>query len=125
MMMGIGLAILTAIVIFGGVTRIAKVTEWLVPIMASIYILVALYIIVTNLSMLPLVFEEIFSTAFSADAALGGGLGAAMMAGIKRGLFSNEAGMGSVPNAAATADVSHPVQQLSLIHIFFFILLLL
>ncbi len=111
MMMGIGLAILTAIVIFGGVTRIAKVTEWLVPIMASIYILVALYIIVTNLSMLPLVFEEIFSTAFSADAALGGGLGAAMMAGIKRGLFSNEAGMGSVPNAAATADVSHPVQQ--------------
>ena len=109
--MGIGLAVLTGIVIFGGVTRIAKVTEWLVPIMASVYILVALYIVITNLSMLPVVIEEIFLTAFSADAALGGGLGAAMMAGIKRGLFSNEAGMGSVPNAAATADVSHPVKQ--------------
>lgn len=109
--MGIVLAALTGIVIFGGVTRIAKVSEVLVPIMAGIYILIALYITVLNITMLPSVIALIFTNAFSTDAVLGGGLGAAIMAGMKRGLFSNEAGMGSVPNAAATADVSHPVQQ--------------
>ena len=108
---GLILSFLTAIIIFGGIKRIAQVTEWLVPIMATLYIFVALFIITTNFSMLPFVFQQIFTTAFSSDAVLGGGLGAAMMAGIKRGLFSNEAGMGSVPNAAATADVSHPVKQ--------------
>lgn len=109
--MGIVLAALTGIVIFGGVTRIAKVSEVLVPIMAGIYILIALYITLSNVTMLPGVIALIFTNAFSTDAVLGGGLGAAIMAGMKRGLFSNEAGMGSVPNAAATADVSHPVQQ--------------
>lgn len=109
--MGIVLAALTGIVIFGGVTRIAKVSEVLVPIMAGIYILIALYITLSNITMLPGVIALIFTNAFSTDAVLGGGLGAAIMAGMKRGLFSNEAGMGSVPNAAATADVSHPVQQ--------------
>lgn len=109
--MGIVLAALTGIVIFGGVTRIAKVSEVLVPIMAGIYILIALYITLSNVTMLPSVIALIFTNAFSTDAVLGGGLGAAIMAGMKRGLFSNEAGMGSVPNAAATADVSHPVQQ--------------
>lgn len=109
--MGIVLAALTGIVIFGGVTRIAKVSEVLVPIMAGIYILIALYITLSNITMLPDVIALIFTNAFSTDAVLGGGLGAAIMAGMKRGLFSNEAGMGSVPNAAATADVSHPVQQ--------------
>lgn len=108
---GLILSFLTAIIIFGGIKRIAQVTEWLVPIMATLYIFVALFIITTNFSMLPFVFQQIFTTAFSSDAVLGGGLGAAMMAGIKRGLFSNEAGMGSVPNAAAIADVSHPVKQ--------------
>lgn len=109
--MGIVLATLTGIVIFGGVTRIARVSEVLVPVMAGIYILIALYITLSNITMLPGVIALIFTNAFSTDAVLGGGLGAAIMAGMKRGLFSNEAGMGSVPNAAATADVSHPVQQ--------------
>lgn len=111
MAMGGALAVLTAAVIFGGVTRIAKVTEWIVPIMAGLYILTAFYITIVNISLLPGVLYDIVSSAFSLDAAFGGGIGAAMMTGIKRGLFSNEAGMGSVPNAAATADVSHPVKQ--------------
>lgn len=109
--MGLVLAASTAAVIFGGVTRIAKVTEWIVPIMAGLYILTAVYITITNLSLLPKVLYDIVSSVFSLNAAFGGGIGAAMLTGIKRGLFSNEAGMGSVPNAAATADVSHPVKQ--------------
>lgn len=108
---GLVLAALTAAVIFGGVTRIAKVTEWIVPIMAGLYILTAFYITLTHIFLLPQVLYDIVSSAFGMDAALGGGIGAALMTGIKRGLFSNEAGMGSVPNAAATADVSHPVKQ--------------
>lgn len=105
------MAILTAIVIFGGVTRIAKVTEYLVPIMATIYILTALFIVIMNISHLPAVFANIISSAFTMQAAGGGLLSAAMMNGFKRGLFSNEAGMGSVPNAAATANCTHPVKQ--------------
>jgi len=108
---GIVIAILTGVIIFGGVKRIATVSEWLVPIMAGIYILVAIYITISNIALLPSVFKSIISNAFSTEAALGGGIGAAMMAGIKRGLFSNEAGMGSVPNAAAAAEASHPVKQ--------------
>lgn len=111
MTMGIILAVMTAATIFGGVKRVAKVSEVLVPIMAGIYILVAIYITVVNISHLPTVLAAIVTNAFSADAVFGGGLGAAMLAGFKRGLFSNEAGMGSVPNAAAAADVSHPAQQ--------------
>lgn len=102
---------LTALVIFGGITRIAKVAEMMVPFMAGIYMLVALYVVITNISMVPQMFANIISSAFGMDAAIGGGLGAAMMQGIKRGLFSNEAGMGAVPNAAATATTSHPVKQ--------------
>ena len=108
---GIVIAILTALVIFGGVTRIAKVSEWIVPIMAGLYILTALYIVLVNITTLPAVFAAIFTKAFSFDAASGGLFGAAVMNGIKRGLFSNEAGEGSVPNAAASADVSHPAKQ--------------
>ncbi|MEG1346363.1 MAG: amino acid carrier protein, partial [Acidaminococcaceae bacterium] len=111
LMLGLVLAVLTAAVIFGGVTRIARIAEWFVPIMAGLYLLIALFITLSNLSALPRVFALIFSSAFSFDAAVGGGIGAAVMTGIKRGLFSNEAGMGSVPNAAATANASHPVQQ--------------
>lgn len=102
---------LTALVIFGGITRIAKVAEMMVPFMAGIYLLVAFYVVITNISLVPQMFADIFKSAFGLDAALGGGLGAAMMQGIKRGLFSNEAGMGAVPNAAATATTSHPVKQ--------------
>ena len=108
---GIGLAVLTAIVIFGGVHRIAKVSEIIVPIFAVAYILVAIVVILMNITHIPSVFGEILGGAFNFKAAGGGLLGAAIMQGVKRGLFSNEAGMGSAPNAAATAEVSHPVKQ--------------
>ena len=108
---GIGLAIVSGIVIFGGVNRIAKVSEIIVPIFAVAYIVVAIIVILMNITSLPAVFGEIFSSAFNVKAAGGGLLGGVIMQGVKRGLFSNEAGMGSAPNAAATADVSHPVKQ--------------
>lgn len=109
--MGLILALLTAIVIFGGVKRIARVTEWMVPIMAGGYVLIALFIMLINITQVPGIFMTIFSSAFGINQAIGGGIGAALMMGIKRGLFSNEAGMGSGANAAATAEVSHPVKQ--------------
>ncbi|MGH4124295.1 MAG: alanine/glycine:cation symporter family protein [Clostridium sp.] len=108
---GLILSISTAIIIFGGVKSIAKFSEIIVPIMAVTYLLVAMFVIVKNISSIPLVFSLIFKNAFGFEQAFGGGIGAAMMMGIKRGLFSNEAGMGSAPNAAATAEVSHPVKQ--------------
>jgi AGCS family alanine or glycine:cation symporter len=108
---GLILSIFTAIIIFGGVKRIAKVSATIVPIMAVAYLLVASFVIIKNVASLPSVFSLIFRNAFGFEQALGGGVGAAMMMGIKRGLFSNEAGMGSAPNAAATAEVSHPVKQ--------------
>ncbi|MEJ8777160.1 alanine/glycine:cation symporter family protein [Pseudogracilibacillus sp. ICA-222130] len=108
---GLILVVLTGIIIFGGVKRIVKVTELVVPIMATFYILIALFIVVMNISQIPAVFNLIISHAFGMKEFIGGGIGAAMMEGIRRGLFSNEAGMGSVPNAAATANVSHPAKQ--------------
>ncbi len=108
---GIILSVVSAIVIFGGVKRIAHVVQVIVPFMAVAYILLALYVMLTNITELPTVFALIFENAFGLDAAFGGGMGAAVLYGVKRGLFSNEAGMGSAPNAAATADVSHPVKQ--------------
>ncbi|MGG3561905.1 alanine/glycine:cation symporter family protein [Neobacillus rhizosphaerae] len=105
------LSVITAFIIFGGLKRIAKVAEWMVPVMAGAYILLALYIMVTNITEIPGVFALIFESAFGMKEVAGGAIGAAMMNGIKRGLFSNEAGMGSAPNAAATANVSHPVKQ--------------
>ncbi|MGM0876012.1 MAG: alanine/glycine:cation symporter family protein [Bacillota bacterium] len=105
------LSIFTAVIIFGGLKRVATVSEFMVPIMAGAYILIALVIMVMNITELPGVFVLIFESAFGFNEVAGGALGAAMMNGIKRGLFSNEAGMGSAPNAAATADVSHPVKQ--------------
>ena len=111
MVIGIILAILTALVIFGGVHRVAKVSEIIVPIFAGLYILVSLYIVVTNLNYVPGVFKLIFESAFGMREIAMGTMGGMMLTGIKRGLFSNEAGMGSAPNAAATADVSHPVKQ--------------
>ena len=108
---GLGLVLLTATVIFGGVKRIASVTQVVVPIMATIYIFVALYIVITNFSEIPAVFNLIIQSAFGLEEVVGGGIGAAIMQGVRRGLFSNEAGMGSVPNAAASANVSHPAKQ--------------
>lgn len=108
---GIAITVMTLIIIFGGIQRIAKVSSVIVPIMALGYILLALTIVVLNISQLPAVLELIFKNAFGVEQVVGGGLGAALMQGIKRGLFSNEAGMGSAPNVAATASTSHPVKQ--------------
>ncbi len=109
--MGIILTILTTVIIFGGIQRIAKVSSLIVPLMALAYILLAFSIVILNIGHLPDVIGLIISNAFGWEQALGGGIGVALMQGIKRGLFSNEAGMGSAPNVAATADVSHPVKQ--------------
>jgi AGCS family alanine or glycine:cation symporter len=108
---GLVLVALTAAIIFGGVKRIAHVTQTLVPVMAILYILVALYVVATNITEIPGVFTLIVESAFGIREVAGATIGAAVMQGIRRGLFSNEAGMGSVPNAAATANVSHPVKQ--------------
>ncbi|MGA9230851.1 MAG: alanine/glycine:cation symporter family protein [Exiguobacterium oxidotolerans] len=108
----IALVLLTSLVIFGGVRSIATVSAFLVPIMAGGYILIALFIMITNLELLPNVFGLIFQEGLLEFKTLAGGaIGAAVLNGIRRGLFSNEAGMGSAPNAAATAEVSHPVKQ--------------
>ena len=109
--MGIGITLLTIIIIFGGVHWIANVSSFLVPVMALGYIILALYIVVSNITHLPDVISLIIKNALGIEQAVGGGIGAALMQGIKRGLFSNEAGMGSAPNAAATAHVTHPAKQ--------------
>ena len=108
---GVALTVLTFLIIFGGIQRIAKVSSIIVPIMAVGYILLALFIVAVNFRQIPQVIELIVSSAFGWNQAFGGMVGAALMNGIKRGLFSNEAGEGSAPNVAATADVSHPVKQ--------------
>ena len=111
LIIGAVIAVLAGIVILGGGKRISQVTQYMVPIMAMIYIAVALIVVIMNIGNLPMVIGKIFSEAFSAQSVFGGLFGAAMMNGIKRGLYSNEAGIGSAPNAAASADVSHPVKQ--------------
>ena len=108
---GVVLTLLTLTIVFGGIQRIARVSSVLVPVMAVGYFLLAVVIIVMNLQHLPHVFRVIIESAFGLEQAVGGTLGAAIMNGVKRGLFSNEAGEGSAPNAAATAAVSHPVKQ--------------
>ena len=108
---GAVLAVLTAICVLGGGKRIVKVTSFLVPIMGVSYIVMALITMVLNIGTLPAVFKAIFVSAFDFKAIFGGFAGSALMHGIKRGLYSNEAGVGSAPNAAAAADVSHPVKQ--------------
>lgn len=105
------LAAATLICIFGGGKRLAKVTGVLVPVMGGAYVLVALVMILLHIRILPAVLVSIFENAFDFQAIFGGFTGSAMMYGIKRGLFSNEAGVGSAPNAAASAMVSHPVKQ--------------
>ena len=108
---GLVLAALALIIVFGGIQRIAHVSAVLVPIMAVGYLVLALVIVVLNFQLIPHVLKVIVLDAFGVTQIVGGSLGAAMMNGIKRGLFSNEAGEGSAPNVAATASTSHPVKQ--------------
>ena len=111
MVVGIVLTALSLLVVFGGIQRVAKVSSVVVPVMAIGYFLLAFFVVVANIRLLPDVFRLIFSDAFGVHQVAGGGIGATMLYGIKRGLFSNEAGEGSAPNVAATAAVSHPVKQ--------------
>ena len=108
---GAALALLMAAVIFGGVRRIASVTQTLVPLMALLYLLLGLLIVALNITKIPAVFAEIFGSAFGAQQITGAALGYVILTGIKRGMFSNEAGLGSAPNAGASAAVTHPVKQ--------------
>ncbi|PID97951.1 MAG: amino acid carrier protein, partial [Actinobacteria bacterium] len=108
---GLILAVLVAGAVFGGIKKLSSVTVVLVPLMAMIYIVLSLVLIVVNITQVPAVFAEIFRSAFDFQAIFGAFAGSAVMQGIKRGLYSNEAGVGSAPNAAATASVSHPVKQ--------------
>lgn len=108
---GLGLVVFTAGVIFGGSKRISVITSIIVPVMAIAYIAIALWTTIANITWLPAVFGLMFESAFDFQSIFGGFAGSVVMLGIKRGLFSNEAGMGSAPNAAATASVSHPVKQ--------------
>ncbi len=108
---GLALVAMLGLCIFGGIQRIAAVAEFVVPFMAAIYLLCALVVLGLNLSAIDDVLVLIFNSAFGLEQAVGGGLGGAIMLGIKRGLFSNEAGLGSAPNVAATAVVPHPLDQ--------------
>ena len=108
---GVALTALTLIVIWGGIQRIAKLNEVIVPVMAVFYLLLAFYVIIVRIGYFPHVMRLIVENAFGINQIAGGGIGMAMIMGVKRGLFSNEAGEGSTPNAAATADESHPVKQ--------------
>jgi AGCS family alanine or glycine:cation symporter len=108
---GISLAVLMALVIFGGVRRIASVTQTLVPAMALLYLLLGLVIVAIHIERLPEVFATIFTQAFGPNEVVGATLGYIILTGVKRGMFSNEAGLGSAPNAGASAAVTHPVKQ--------------
>ena len=108
---GFVLALLVGYCLFGGGSRVIKVTSSLVPIMGVAYIAVATIIVIINAGQLGMVFSRIFTEAFDFKAIFGGFSGSCVMYGIKRGLFSNEAGVGSAPNASAAADVAHPVKQ--------------
>lgn len=105
------LAILMCWCLFGGGVRIVKITSTLVPFMGIAYIFIALFVVLLNISSLPDVIEKIFSEAFDFRAIMGGLTGSALMQGIRRGLYSNEAGIGSAPNASASANISHPAKQ--------------
>ena len=108
---GLVLTIATTMIIFGGVTRISRFSSIIVPIMAVGYILLSAFILITNITAIPAMLSLIVKSAFGFEQAAGGMVGVAMMQGIKRGLFSNEAGEGSAPNAAAIASTSHPIKQ--------------
>ena len=105
------LSVVALIIIFGGLHRIANVSAVLVPLMAIGYFILVVVIIIMNIQLIPHVMKVIFTSAFGLEQGVGGAIGATIMNGVKRGLFSNEAGEGSAPNVAATATVSHPVKQ--------------
>lgn len=107
----VGVTVLSMAIICGGLRSIARFSQWVVPVMAISYIIVAFIIIILNIQSLPHVLGMILADAFGIEQGVAGGVGAAMAFGIRRGLFSNEAGEGSAPNVAATAHVSHPVKQ--------------
>ena len=108
---GVGVVLLLAMIIFGGVKRIGKVAEIVVPFMAGAYILMALIIMALNFSQIPAVFSLIIRSAFDLEPAFAGIFGMAVAWGIKRGIYSNEAGQGTAPHAAAAAEVTHPAKQ--------------
>ncbi|ROZ65721.1 alanine:cation symporter family protein [Kocuria soli] len=108
---GLLLVILTSLIIFGGIRRISAVTQALVPAMALLYIALGVIVIVMNITEVPAMFMHIIEGAFGIREFVSGGFAAAFMMGLRRGLFSNEAGMGSAPNAGATASISHPAKQ--------------
>lgn len=108
---GAVLAVLFALCVLGGAKKLVKVTTYLVPVMGVFYIAVAFIVILMNITKFPTMIKDVFVDAFNFKAIFGGFGGSCLMYGIKRGLYSNEAGMGSAPNAAATASVSHPVKQ--------------
>lgn len=108
---GLGIAILLALIICGGVRRIGKVAEIVVPFMAAAYILMAVVIICMNITEVPAMFGLIFRSAFDLEPAFAGIFGLAVSWGVKRGIYSNEAGQGTAPHAAAAAEVTHPVKQ--------------
>ncbi|SFP41455.1 alanine or glycine:cation symporter, AGCS family [Amycolatopsis arida] len=110
-LVGGALVVLVAVVIFGGVRRIAHVAQMTVPFMALIYLILGIVVVVLNIEQVPTVLGDIVGAAFGLREIGAAGVGTAIMMGIRRGLFSNEAGMGSAPNAGATASVSHPVKQ--------------
>ncbi|HJJ31663.1 MAG TPA: alanine/glycine:cation symporter family protein [Methanocorpusculum sp.] len=105
------LAVLSAAIVFGGIRRVARVSTWLVPAMAILWMLLAIILVLVNFTQVSAVIETIFSYAFGAQAFVGGGIGAMIMWGLKRGVFSNEAGIGSIPNVSSSAHVKHPVKQ--------------
>ena len=111
MIIGVIVAIAAAILFFGGTHKISKISSILVPIMAGLYILIGLIIFFMNIGYLPEAMGIVMKEAFDWESIFGGFAGSCVVLGIKRGLFSNEAGMGSAPNAAAAADVSHPAKQ--------------
>lgn len=111
LVVGIVLSLLSLLIVFGGIHRIASVSAVLVPIMAIGYFILVVVIVLMNIEHIPHVLKVIVTNAFGWEQGLGGALGATIMNGVKRGLFSNEAGEGSAPNVAATATVSHPVKQ--------------
>ncbi|MGL5357374.1 MAG: alanine/glycine:cation symporter family protein [Cetobacterium sp.] len=108
---GMGIIVLTSFIIFGGIKRVTSVTDYIVPIMAVTYFVIAIFLITLNLDKVPFFFTSVFSEAFKPSAIFGGAFGIALQQGIKRGLMSNEAGQGTVTMAAAAADAKHPVEQ--------------
>lgn len=108
---GAVLMVLFGVIVIGGAKRLIRVTEYLVPLMGVLYVIVSIIVMILNYNNIPVMFSSIFKSAFDFKAIFGGFSGSCIMWGIKRGLYSNEAGMGSAPNAAARADISHPAKQ--------------